>query len=33
LNLADQEPDLGNAINQPISAIGRYLYAGVKLRR
>ncbi|WP_242096418.1 TonB-dependent receptor [Sphingomonas sp. CROZ-RG-20F-R02-07] len=32
LNLTDQQPDPGNAINQPISAIGRYLYAGVKLR-
>lgn len=32
LNLSDQEPDPGNAINQPISALGRYLYAGVKVR-
>ncbi len=31
-NLTDQQPDPGNAINAPISAIGRYLYAGVKLR-
>ena len=31
-NLTDQQPDPGNAINQPISAIGRYLYAGVKIR-
>ena len=30
-NLTDQKPDLGNAINAPISAIGRFLYAGVKL--
>ena len=31
LNLTDQRPDPGNSINQPISAIGRYLYVGVKL--
>lgn len=31
LNLSDQKPDPGNAINQPISAVGRYVYAGVKL--
>ena len=30
-NLTDQQPDPGNAINQPISAVGRYLYAGVKI--
>lgn len=32
LNMTDQAPDPGNAINQPISAVGRYFYAGVKLR-
>ncbi len=32
LNLTDQRPNPGNAINQPISAVGRYLYAGVKLK-
>ena len=32
LNLTDQKPDRGNSINQPISAVGRYFYAGVKLR-
>ncbi len=32
LNLSDQQPDPGNAINQPISAVGRFVYAGVKLR-
>lgn len=31
-NLTDQKPDPGNAINQPISAVGRYLYTGVKIR-
>ena len=30
-NLTDQAPDAGNAINQPISAVGRYFYAGVKM--
>ena len=30
LNLTDQKPDPGNAINEPISAVGRYFYAGVK---
>ena len=30
-NLTDQQPDPGNAINQPISALGRYLYVGVRL--
>ncbi|WP_242154541.1 TonB-dependent receptor plug domain-containing protein [Sphingomonas sp. BAUL-RG-20F-R05-02] len=30
-NLTGQKPDAGNAINQPISAVGRYLYAGVKI--
>ena len=32
LNLSDQRPDAGNSINQPISAIGRYLYAGARFR-
>ncbi len=32
LNLTNQRPDPGNSINQPISAVGRYLYAGVKVR-
>lgn len=32
LNLSDQQPDPGNAINQPVSAVGRYFYAGLKLR-
>ncbi|WP_375383061.1 TonB-dependent receptor plug domain-containing protein [uncultured Sphingomonas sp.] len=32
LNLSDQKPDPGNAINQPISAVGRYFYTGVKIR-
>ncbi|WP_254606353.1 TonB-dependent receptor domain-containing protein, partial [Sphingomonas bacterium] len=32
LNLTDQQPDPGNSINQPVSAVGRYFYAGVKLR-
>lgn len=32
LNLSDQRPDPGNAINQPISAVGRYFYAGAKFR-
>ena len=32
LNLSDQRPDPGNAINQPISAVGRYFYAGFKIR-
>ncbi|WP_254605065.1 TonB-dependent receptor domain-containing protein [Sphingomonas bacterium] len=31
-NLTDQKPDPGNSINQPISAVGRYIYAGVKIR-
>ena len=31
-NLTDQKPDPGNAINAPISALGRYLYVGVKVR-
>lgn len=30
-NLTDQKPDAGNAINAPISAIGRFVYFGVKL--
>ncbi len=30
LNLTDQKPDPGNAINEPISAVGRYFYTGVK---
>jgi outer membrane receptor protein involved in Fe transport len=30
-NLTDQKPDLGNSINAPISAIGRYFYVGAKL--
>ena len=33
INLSDQRPDPGNAINQPISAIGRYFYVGVKLKQ
>ena len=32
LNLTDQAPDPGNSINEPISAVGRYFYAGVKFR-
>ncbi len=32
LNLSDQQPDPGNSINQPISAVGRFVYAGVKVR-
>ena len=32
LNLADQRPDPGNAVNEPVSAVGRYVYAGVKFR-
>ena len=32
LNLANQQPDPGNAINEPISAVGRYFYTGVKLK-
>ena len=32
LNLSDQQPDPGNAVNQPISAVGRFVYAGVKVR-
>ena len=32
INLSDQRPDPGNSINQPISALGRYFYVGVKLR-
>ncbi len=32
LNLSDQRPDPGNAINEPISAVGRFVYAGVKVR-
>ena len=31
-NLTDQKPDPGNSINSPISAIGRSLYVGVRLR-
>ena len=31
LNLSAQKPDPGNSINQPISAIGRYFYAGAKI--
>ena len=31
LNLTDQKPDLGNSINAPISAVGRYLYVGAKI--
>ena len=30
-NLSDQTPDPGNSINAPVSALGRYYYAGVKL--
>jgi iron complex outermembrane receptor protein len=30
LNLTDQRPDPGNSINAPISAVGRYLYVGIK---
>ncbi len=32
LNLSDQRPDPGNAVNEPVSALGRYVYAGLKLR-
>ncbi len=32
LNLSDQSPDPGNAVNEPVSALGRYVYAGLKLR-
>ena len=32
LNLSDQQPDPGNSINQPVSAIGRFLYVGAKVR-
>jgi len=32
LNLTDRKPDPGNSINQPISAVGRYFYAGAKFR-
>ena len=32
LNLSDQRPDPGNAVNQPVSAVGRFVYAGVKVR-
>ncbi len=31
-NLSDQAPDPGNAVNQPVSAVGRFVYAGVKVR-
>ena len=30
-NLTDQKPDPGNAINAPISALGRYLYVGARM--
>jgi iron complex outermembrane receptor protein len=32
LNISNQRPDPGNSINQPISALGRYVYVGVKVR-
>jgi len=32
LNLSDQAPDPGNSINQPVSAVGRFVYVGVKIR-
>ncbi len=32
LNLTDQRPDPGNAVNQPISAVGRYIYVGARLK-
>ncbi|QYE36988.1 TonB-dependent receptor [Polymorphobacter sp. PAMC 29334] len=32
LNLTDQQPDPGNSINQPVSAVGRFLYVGAKVR-
>lgn len=32
LNLSDQQPDPGNAVNQPVSAVGRFLYVGAKVR-
>ncbi len=32
LNLSDQKPDPGNFVNQPISAVGRYFYAGAKFK-
>ena len=31
LNLTDQKPDPGNSISAPISAVGRYLYVGLKI--
>lgn len=31
-NLADQKPDIGFETNVPISPVGRYLYAGAKVR-
>ncbi|MEH3159894.1 MAG: TonB-dependent receptor [Sphingomonas taxi] len=31
-NLADQKPDIGFQTNVPISPVGRYFYAGAKLR-
>ena len=31
-NLFDQKPDIGFETNVPISPLGRYFYAGVKLR-
>lgn len=30
-NISDQKPDPGNSINAPISAVGRFLYAGAKI--
>ena len=32
LNLSNQTPDPGNAVNLPVSAVGRFVYAGVKVR-
>ena len=31
-NLADQKPDIGFETNVPISPVGRYFYAGAKVR-
>lgn len=32
LNLSNQQPDPGNAINEPISAVGRYFYVGLRAK-
>ena len=31
-NLGDEKPDIGFETNAPISPVGRYAYAGVKVR-